>query len=354
MRVNEIDLLRFSAALMVVLFHYAFRGYTADAMSALPYPALAPAAKYGYLGVELFFLISGFVILMTASSGSLRKFVVSRLVRLYPAYWVSVTLTFLLILAIGAPRFSATFPQYLANMTMLNEFAGIASIDGVYWSLAVELKFYAMVTLVLAIGQIRRAEILLVAWLAVAALLDAVDLGYTVRSLLVADFAPFFVAGALCYLVYANGMTLARAAVIACAWLLAMKGSIRSIPVLEKQFREPFDPVVIGALVSLFFAVMVLVALKRTGWVSRRGWVAIGALTYPLYLIHQKIGYMIFNLAWPAVNAHVLLWGTVALVLFVAWLINRFVERRYSKPFKLALEKLFSGPAPERPAAPLP
>ena len=352
MRVNEIDLLRFSAALMVVLFHYIFRGYTADAMSPLPYPSLVPAAKYGYLGVELFFLISGFVILMTASAGSLRKFVVSRLVRLYPAYWVCVTLTFVMILAVGAPRFGATFGQYLANLTMLNEFVHIPSIDGVYWSLAVELKFYALVALVLAAGLIARAELLLAGWLAVAALLDAVDFSYTVRSLLVTEFAPFFVAGALCYLVYANGMTLLRGAVIACAWLLALRGSIAAIPILERQFREPFDPVVIGVLVSAFFAVMVLVAVKRTGWFARRGWVAIGALTYPLYLIHQKAGYMIFNLAWPAVNAHVLLWGTVALMLGVAWLVNRYVERRYSKAFKLALEKLFSRAAPERAAPP--
>ena len=57
-RVNEIDLLRFVAALLVVVFHYAFRGYAADGLTALPYPELASAAKYGYLDVQLFFLIT--------------------------------------------------------------------------------------------------------------------------------------------------------------------------------------------------------------------------------------------------------------------------------------------------------
>lgn len=52
--VNDIDLLRFISALFVVFFHYAFRGYAADGMSLLPYPMLAPIAKYGYLGVEMF------------------------------------------------------------------------------------------------------------------------------------------------------------------------------------------------------------------------------------------------------------------------------------------------------------
>ena len=84
-RVHEIDLLRLLAALAVVFYHYGFRGYAADGMTHMPYPLLAPLAMYGYLGVQLFFMISGFVILMTASSGGLKSFVISRVVRLYPA-----------------------------------------------------------------------------------------------------------------------------------------------------------------------------------------------------------------------------------------------------------------------------
>ncbi|EAU9199926.1 acyltransferase, partial [Salmonella enterica] len=52
-RINEIDLLRFVAAMAVVFFHYAFRGYAADGMSIMPYPSLAPVSKYGFLGVQL-------------------------------------------------------------------------------------------------------------------------------------------------------------------------------------------------------------------------------------------------------------------------------------------------------------
>lgn len=53
-RLKELDLLRFLAAIAVVFFHYAFRGYAKGDMSAMPYPLLAETAKYGYLGVELF------------------------------------------------------------------------------------------------------------------------------------------------------------------------------------------------------------------------------------------------------------------------------------------------------------
>jgi peptidoglycan/LPS O-acetylase OafA/YrhL len=167
-RFYEIDLLRFLAALSVVFFHYGFRGYAADNMTTMPYLWAAPFTKYGYLGVHLFFIISGFVILMTASSESARAFMVSRIVRLYPAFWVCCTITFLAILFLGGTRYSASWRQYTINMTMLNNMFGVESIDGVYWSLFVEIKFYCLVLLALLMGQISNVKELLGIWLAAA------------------------------------------------------------------------------------------------------------------------------------------------------------------------------------------
>ncbi len=61
LRFYEIDLLRFLAALSVVLYHYTYRGYMADHYSPVPFVGIGRFTKYGYLGVELFFLISGYV-----------------------------------------------------------------------------------------------------------------------------------------------------------------------------------------------------------------------------------------------------------------------------------------------------
>ncbi|EEO0292918.1 acyltransferase, partial [Salmonella enterica] len=167
-RINEIDFLRFVAAMAVVFFHYAFRGYAADGMSIMPYPSLAPVSKYGFLGVQLFFMISGFVILMSASHGSIRNFTISRMVRLYPAFWACCTITFIVTLVIGAPTYSVSFNQYITNMTMLNEFIGIPSVDGAYWSLFVEMRFYALVAIILIIGKIHRSQELILSWLIIS------------------------------------------------------------------------------------------------------------------------------------------------------------------------------------------
>lgn len=324
---------------MVVLFHYGFRGYAADNLSIMPYLSATPVLKYGFLGVELFFMISGFVILMTASSGSLRRFAISRIVRLYPAYWACCTITFLTILAFGGERFTATFGQFLINMTMFNEFVGVPSIDGVYWSLAVELKFYGLVAFILFIRQIHHTQWLLIAWLAATLVTMIFPVSWAIRWILIADYSTYFIAGATCFLIYSKGASLLRMLIFLTAWALAMKSSIQHAPGLERQFKESFDPAVIALLITFFFAVMLLVALRKTFGMARKNWVVIGALTYPLYLLHQKIGYMIFNVAYPGINTHIVLWATVLFMLLLAYTIHRQVERRFAKPFKQALEQ---------------
>jgi peptidoglycan/LPS O-acetylase OafA/YrhL len=211
-RINEIDLLRFFAVIAVVFFHYAFRGYTADKMSVMPYP-LAPIAKYGYFGVHLFFMISGFVILMTASSGNLRRFIVSRVARLYPAFWVCCTITFAITMLIGAPRYTASVSQYLINMTMLSGFVSVKSIDGVYWSLFVELRFYALVGLIMLIGKINKAQLFLAVWLVICITLDVLNIT-KMRYLLIVDYAAFFIAGATFFLIWSKGLSPQRIAMI--------------------------------------------------------------------------------------------------------------------------------------------
>ena len=59
-RFYEIDLLRFLAALAVVLYHYTFRGFAEGGYSPVEYPILGEFFKYGSYGVQLFFIISGF------------------------------------------------------------------------------------------------------------------------------------------------------------------------------------------------------------------------------------------------------------------------------------------------------
>ena len=336
-RVNEIDLLRFLAALSVVLFHYSFRGYAADAMTIMPYPLLAPVAKYGYLGVELFFLISGFVIVMSASGGGVRRFVVSRAARLYPAFWACCTVTFLLSVAIGGSRYSASVGQYLVNLTMLSSFFGVASLDGVYWSLFVELKFYILVAILCLYNKVERIQRFLLLWLLATIGLDEQPI-WKFRSLLIVDYAPYFIGGALSFLIWARGLSFIRIAAIVAAWLLAVRHALNDLSGFERDFHTEYDARVVASAITLFFAIILLVATRRTAWIGKVRWTTLGALTYPLYLLHQNIGYMLFNSLYPAgIDPHVLLWGTLALMLSASYLVYDGVEQRLAPRLKAVL-----------------
>lgn len=332
-RVNEIDLLRFIAALLVVFFHYSFRGFAADAMTVMPYPYLAPLAKYGYLGVELFFIISGFVILMTAANGSLRSFVISRTVRLYPAFWACCTLSFIAIITLGEPRYAATIKQYLLNMTMLSGFIGVPSIDGAYWSLFVEIKFYLLVAIILIIGQIHNAQAILILWLISSLALETLPAG-KLHYLLLVDYSAYFIAGATYFLIWSKGLSGTRATMIITAWSLAVFQSISQLSGFEEHYRTEMSAYVVAAIVSAFFLVMLLVSLRRMGFLGRQKWILAGALTYPLYLLHQNIGFIIFNRTYPRFSSNLIFWGTIVLVTGAAYAVHVLIEKRISRPFK--------------------
>ena len=260
LRVSELDLLRFLAALAVLFFHYSFRSAAPNAACEMSYPWLAPVAKYGYLGVELFFMISGFVILMSAECGRLRDFVVSRIVRLYPAFWACCTLTLIVTVAIGGPRFSASLNQYLINMTMMSGFFGVPSIDGVYWSLFVELQFYALVCVVLLLGRIHQAESFLIAWLVAAVVLEIVPIE-ELRWVLIADYASYFIAGATFFLIWSQGITKMRIATVALSWMLAAFQSLKHLRGFEGYYDTNMNGYVVVGIITAFFFVTLLVSL---------------------------------------------------------------------------------------------
>jgi peptidoglycan/LPS O-acetylase OafA/YrhL len=335
-RINEIDLLRFIAALSVIFFHYTFRGYAADSMSIIPYPFFSPYSKYGYLGVELFFMISGFVILMTASSGSFQKFFISRVVRLYPVFWASCTITFILTLLIGEPRYTATLNQYLINMMMINKFVGIPSIDDAYWSLFVEIQFYFLIGIVLVFKKISNIQIFLIIWILLSIVLEFFPVKL-LNFFLIINYSSYFIAGSIYYLILSEGVTLTRVFILFLSWGLALFQAIGQLQGFEHKYNIDMNSFVVGGVITSFFVVMLLIALKRTGRIGQIEWILLGAITYPIYLLHENIGFMIFNRAYPYINKYVLLFLTFTLILTLSYLVHIIIEKRFSPIFKSGL-----------------
>ncbi len=361
-RFFEIDLLRFVAAFSVLLFHYAFRGWIADNHSPVMFPTLGTFARYGYLGVDLFFIISGFVILMSVWESNLRGFVISRMGRLYPAYWFACTLTAVVVLCAGIPQYAVSWSQYMANLSMFHSFAGIRSIDGVYWTLAVELKFYFLVALLLCVGLQKHYRIFLSVWLTFAVLLR---FGYTIKYLnffLFPEWSSYFIAGSAFYLIhqarlrshvdwYAWGLVLVS---YVCAVLTAVNG----LTDLSQNANAQLNPYVVGALITLFFVIFAAIACDLTQSFRSPHCIALGLLTYPLYLIHQNIGYIFFRYFHTLLNDEVLLVSLIALMISVSYAIHTYIEKAGAAAMKTIVTALWDSSAlrlqPQAQAKPVP
>jgi peptidoglycan/LPS O-acetylase OafA/YrhL len=336
---HEIDLLRFLAAVAVVIFHLSFRGHAADNLSPLRYDALAGVGKYGYLGVDLFFMISGFVIMMSAIKASAKSFVISRMARLYPAFWICCTVTFLAILTIGSADHPFSFKDYLVNMTMLGGFVYAPYLDGSYWSLTVEMHFYLLVAMVILLRKIQWAESLVIAWLVATMLLQIFPFS-ALDSLLIGRYSPYFIAGAMCYFIRTHGLSIIRLVTVFAAWLLALERDIGFLATMSRHYATSFDAAVVVAIITVFFIAMLLIATRKTGRLAEQQWALLGALTYPLYLAHQTIGYLLFGKLYGAINIHVLFWSVIVLMFGFSYLVNTQVERKLSVRMKMALTHL--------------
>lgn len=348
-RYYEIDLLRFVAALAVVLFHLTFRGFHADHLSPVAYPELGPIFKYGYLGVECFFVISGYVVLLSAQGKTLGQFFTSRVMRLFPAYWVACTLCFVVVRLLGpggVPLLEAPLKGYLYSLTMLQSFFGVRDLDGVYWTLSYEIGFYFLMAVLLAFGWLGRpARILwaLAGWLAYCALVGP-EVGVNAFSLLLFPrYAPFFVVGMLLYLLQTSqGTRWQLYGLLGAAYALGLQAAFARAAENVRNYAQPFSLPVVGGLFTGFLLVFLLIIHRKIN-LGRAPWAAfVGALTYPLYLVHHNIGYVLLLRLGTSVNKYVLLLGLLGLFLGLAYALHVGVERRYSRALGQRVQQLLA------------
>lgn len=357
-RFYEIDLLRFLAAMSVVVYHYTYRGYAEGNYSPIPFLALGHFTRYGYLGVELFFIISGYVVLLSAQGKTVRQFFLSRITRLYPAFWVACSLTFLVKRIWGVTTsdigmsslLHVTFGQYVYNMTMLQEFFNIFNLDSACWSLTIEITFYFLISLLIGYKLMDHIDWFILFWLVFAVLPDRFHAGSAFDTLLFPKYAPYFSAGMLFYLLQSPvGRTVKRWVLLLVSYLLAIKACKAQTLELAGFYHDDFSWKITSIFVTLFFVVVFLVSFRKINLSRFTGLAWLGALTYPLYLIHSDIAFILFHRIGGNINKYLLVIGTIILMLLIASIIHIFVEKRFSKPMGGYLERCLNALGAHKP-----
>ncbi|MFF1452019.1 acyltransferase family protein [Streptomyces sp. NPDC058274] len=333
-RLRALDGLRLIAALMVAGYHYGGRdGEVTEAWGSSPkhqFPTLHEWFAYGCLGVQVFFVISGFVICMSGWGRPLRAFFASRASRLLPSYWAAVILV-TAVFALPVVAYQAVSPSdALVNLTMLQQPLGVDRVLGVCWTLWAEVRFYALFALCIVLPGANRQRVILfcAGWTLAAAIAQTANQPL-LNIILMPEYAPFFIGGVGLYLVHRNRRDAYAWGIVGVSWLIGQHYAVMRLWHAPNpdffSYRTSFGIILVVTFGYLAVAAIALGGLNRVNW----RWLTVaGALTYPFYLIHEHLG-------WVAIKAyhqtlHIPSYGTflltVTTMLLLAWLLNRYVE----------------------------
>jgi peptidoglycan/LPS O-acetylase OafA/YrhL len=279
-RLYQLDALRGIAALMVVLFHYTHL-YDDRYGHSFNVPGWV---VLGQTGVHLFFIISGFVIFWTIRRVKRpADFLFSRFSRLYPAFWASLLITFAFTSFVGPSDRVVSWEAFAVNTTMFQEFLGYPHVDGVYWTLSIELAFYALAFTTLVTGLLRFSDYICLVWLAISygQAVSGADLGILEQALLL-KYNLLFVTGISLYRIWSKE---AKWIPVICV--------ILSVGLAYLRF-----PIELAIAISIWIGAFSLIIVGRLKWLNQESLIWLGSISYSLYLIHQNVGYGIIDLSY--------------------------------------------------------
>jgi peptidoglycan/LPS O-acetylase OafA/YrhL len=351
-RLAAIDGLRMVAAVMVAAYHFLgtptphFWGRTALRDFA---PLLHEISRYGWLGVEFFFAISGFVICMSCWGRTPAQFTVSRIARLFPAYWCAVLLVVALVLISRMGHWPAATridPRtVLGNLTMAPGPLGLELVDKVSWTLWVEARFYLLMAVLLVFGlSYRRVLAFCGAWLLAGVI--ALELkSPLLDEFILPRYTGLFVAGIILYLMHRFGQSLLL-------WLLLCFAWSYELTVLEFRVADhatvppgesPPSWVVCAAVLTVCLGLLALAGLQGPLAKLRWRWlITAGGLTYPFYLVHQSIGIPLAKglvRAFPSLGPLPSIAVSVSCMLGLSLLMHLMVERRLGRLLRQRLTR---------------
>lgn len=348
-RFRELDALRGVASLLVVFFHFTMGRSQAEY-----------GFKYGVAGVDLFFIISGFVIFMSITKvGSTKEFLVNRISRLYPTYWTCVLITFaihLLISYIDPIKVAPTWIDLAGNLSMFQYYLNIRDIDGPYWTMIVEMLFYLLIALFFATRKLNAILPFGILTIGFIIINDIWLESYFPGLLLMHQWfplinhLPLFLSGIVFYKLITEtqkpSQQIGYYFFLFCCYiaqlLLFDNGGQSASRITLYQYTF---------VLAFFYLLFVLFSLKMLGFLVNKYTLFFGKISFSLYLVHQYLSteiiipglikYLNFNF-WIA--AGIALFITVTLAAAITYLIeipsgkmmNAWLRRKTGLPARVA------------------
>lgn len=325
-RLSEIDGLRGIAAISVVLYHLVSTFHEEYGYMPIPFFNF----RFGYYGVELFFLISGFVIYYTLTqSKGVIDFLIKRFIRLYPTYWLCMTLTFIVVLSYPFNNFrDSTLREFIFGLSMLQGLVKIKSVDPSFWSLQIELMFYLFMAAIFYFRGVKQINLIMLVWLFLIALYPLYGNSIPmVGAIINARYGSLFVAGICFYKIkIEQDRTLQVMGLLFASFLVSLIA------------LKDMDQIVIAT--TIIFVLFFLANFKLNSVFDSKLFLFLGKISYALYLIHQNIGFVILRIlkSWGYFHPLIVI-IPIAVSILLAWIITDVYEKKIGKLLKYRLIK---------------
>ena len=297
LRIKTLDIMRFIAALGVMLYHYLYRGIQTGRVEEIDLQT-SHFFKYGYLGVNLFFIISGFVIFLSLNNNNYYlTFIKNRIIRLFPTYLLSITITLLMILIFfGSIPFD--YKTIITNFFMINWIFNLPSIDGVYWSLHIEWVFYFLMTGFLLISKKIKIINCVYSWFVIIIILKLMKLFSfyvpgEISFLLIEKYGLLFVAGIFFYKNYISGFNIKNFLILLTCFILSTYDLINQSRILEIELNSTSSDIILIIINLSFFIYFFFLSYFEK--INKFSYTKLGIASYPMYLIHQEVGYILYD-----------------------------------------------------------
>lgn len=338
-RYEELDALRGLAAMLVVFFHIT--------MGQSYYSSYF---KYGTTGVDLFFVISGFVIFMSIQNITRGvHFVINRVSRLYPTYWTAVTFTFVIYVAFsiyhGDENYGKYFIEYLGNITMFQYYLKIRDLDGPYWTMIIEMLFYISILLLFQTKLLKYLNVVfIVLCISIVALTQSSFKESYYENIIhwfpLIQFLPLFFAGITFYKIHIKKENLCFHYSIV---ILCFICQIALFPYAGRSSNY-INITEYSMMLLIYFVLITLFVNNSLSFIVNTTTLFLGKISYALYLIHQ---YPSLNFIIPIFYNKmglnfwlVVFFINLPVVIGIAAFITYKIEIPYSKKMKEKLYRL--------------
>jgi len=332
-RIAFLDGLRGIAILLVVLFHAYARW-----PELVPFGntfAKFPIFAYGWLGVQLFFIISGFVICMTLEKcHNFQEFILRRWLRLFPAMLMCSIIIFVMApLFPERPAGPVFYCNLLPGLTFIEpgwwaELLGfrIMGIEGAFWSLYVEVKFYIIFGILYFMAGWRKAVVTLIGLFCLSIIflilwkfnpnID-IHLMSNIVAFTSAQYYGWFAAGALYYKYFREQ----RKTLLTYSMAIAFTSAL-----VEGGFN--WQPKLFAILLTVLFT-LAITNTRVQVLLTHPGLLFIGLISYPLYLLHENMMIaMIIKIGqqMPSMYGILIPALPIAVVIGLGWFVTAYIE----------------------------